>query len=128
MALRKDLRLLIVDDMAVSRQILTQLLEQLGLVDVRSAQNGSEALMRLEQHPADIVIADLGMPGMDSIELLQRMRSGRRSHATRFVLTSGDDTDPRIDEARLGGMDRFLPKPFSSDRLIRVLEAVAGRL
>ncbi len=128
MALRKDLRLLIVDDMAVSRQILTQLLEQLGLVDVRSAQNGSEALMRLEQHPADIVIADLGMPGMDSIELLQRMRSGRRSHATRFVLTSGDDTDPRIDEERLGGMDRFLPKPFSSDRLIRVLEAVAGRL
>ena len=48
MALRKDLRLLIVDDMAVSRQILTQLLEQLGLVDVRTAQSGDEALERLD--------------------------------------------------------------------------------
>lgn len=128
MALRKDLRLLVVDDMAVSRQVLTQLLEQLGLVDVRSAQNGEEALMRLDQHPADIVICDLGMPGMDGVAVLKRMRSDRRSHATRFVLTGGDDNDPRIDEARLGGMDRFLPKPFTSDRLIRVLEAVAGRI
>ena len=65
MALRKDLRLLVVDDMAVSRQLLAQILEQLGLVDVRTAQNGQEALMRLDQHPADIVIADLNMPGMD---------------------------------------------------------------
>ena len=128
MALRKDLRLLVVDDMAVSRQLLAQILEQLGLVDVRTAQNGQEALMRLDQHPADIVIADLNMPGMDGIELLHRIRSDRRSHATRFVLSSGNDADPRIDEARMNGMDRFLSKPFNSDRLIRVLEAVSGRL
>jgi len=128
MALRKDLRLLIVDDMAVSRQVLTQLLEQLGLVDVRSAKTASEALLRQDQHPADIVISDLNMPGMDGIELLQRMRADRRSYATRFVLTSGNDADPRIDDARMEGMDRFLPKPFTADRLIRVLEAVSGRL
>ncbi len=128
MALRKDLRLLIVDDMAVSRQILTQLLEQLGLVDVRTAQSGDEALERLDKHPADIVIADLNMPGMDGIELLQRIRSARRGHEARFVLCSANDADPRIDEARIAGMDRFLAKPFSADRLIRVLEAVSGRL
>jgi two-component system chemotaxis response regulator CheY len=128
MALRKDLRLLIVDDMAVSRQILTQILEQLGLVDVRSAHSGHEALERLAQHPADIVIADLNMPEMDGIKLLQQVRSDRRCHATRFVLASGNDADPRIDEARMNGMDRFLPKPFCADRLIRVLESVSGRL
>ena len=128
MALRKDLRLLIVDDMAISRQVLTQLLEQLGLVDVRTAQSGQEALSRLDQHPADIVLADLHMPGMDGIELLHRVRADRRSFAARFVLCSANDADPRIDEARMCGMDRFLPKPFTADRLIRVLEAVSGRL
>ncbi len=128
MALRKDLRLLIVDDMSVSRQVLSQLLEQLGLVDVRTAQSGAEALERLEKHPVDIVIADLNMPGMDGIELAHRIRESRRGHDVRFVLCSANDADPRIDEARLRGMDRFLSKPFSADRLIRVLESVSGRI
>ncbi len=128
MALRKDLRLMIVDDMAVSRQVLTQLLEQLGLVDVRTAASGSEALKRLDEHPADILIADLNMPVMDGVELLRRVRADRRSYAMRFVLSSASDADPRIDHARLNGMDRFLSKPFNADRLIRVLEAVSGRL
>lgn len=128
MALRKDLRLLIVDDMAVSRQVLVQLLEQLGLVDVRAAQSGEEALLRLDQHPADIVIADLNMPGMSGVELMRRIRADRRCHATRFVLTSGHESDPRIDAARLNGLDRFLPKPFCADHLIRALEGVSGRL
>lgn len=128
MALRKDLRLLIVDDMAVSRQILVQLLEQLGLVDVRAAQCGQEALTRLDQHPADIVIADLNMPGMDGLKMLRHIRADRRCHHLRFILCSGADADPRIDDARLAGLDGFLPKPFCTDRLIRVLESVSGRL
>ena len=61
-------------------------------------------------------------------DALAQVRSDRRCHATRFVLASGNDADPRIDEARMNGMDRFLPKPFCADRLIRVLESVSGRL
>ena len=74
------------------------------------------------------MIADLNMPGMDGIELLHRIRNDRRAQSVRFVLCSANDSDPRIDEARMNGMDRFLSKPFSADRLIRVLEAVSGRL
>ncbi len=128
MALRKDLRLLIVDDMAVSRQLLTQLLEQIGLVDVRAAGSGEEALGRLEERPADIVIADLGMPVMDGYTLLLRMRAGRRNRAASFLLTSGNDSDPRIAEAWQTGLDGFVAKPFKAEGLVRALEAVAGRL
>lgn len=128
MALRRDLRLVIVDDMAVSRQVLVQLLEQLGLVDVRAAQSGEDALTLLDQHPADILIVDLNMPGMDGLAMLRHVRADRRCHDLRFILCSGADTDARIEDARLAGLDAFLMKPFCTDRLIRALESVSGRL
>ncbi|MGJ8583071.1 MAG: response regulator [Marinosulfonomonas sp.] len=128
MALRKDLQILIADDMAVSRQILEQLLEQLGVTTVRTAATGTEAIESLDRQPADMIIADLHMPGLNGFELLQRLRNDRRHCRIGFVLTSGDDDNPAITEAWHNGLDRFLAKPFDQDRLVSCLEAVAGRI
>lgn len=128
MALRKDLRILVVDDMSVSRQILVQLLEQVGVNSVRTAQSGSDALATLAKEPAEIIIADLHMPDMDGLELLQRLRNDRRSCGIGYILASGDDGSEKITDAWHMGLDRFLPKPFELSRLITCLEAVAGRI
>jgi two-component system chemotaxis response regulator CheY len=128
MALRKDIRILIVDDMSISRQILVQMLEQLGVNIVRTAQSGAEAIRSLTHFHADMVISDLMMPDMDGLELLQRLRDDRRNCRIGFILTSGDDTHEKITEAWHLGLDRFLPKPFELPRLITCLEAVAGRI
>lgn len=128
MALRKDLRILVVDDMSVSRQILLQMLEQIGITTVRTASSGGEAVISLAAQPADLVIADLHMPDMDGVDLLHRLRSDRRCGRIGFILASGDETNERIDTAWRYGMNRFLSKPFDINRLVACLESVAGRV
>ncbi len=128
MALRKDLRVLVVDDMSVSRQILLQMLEQIGVATVDTAPSAQNALASLSEYPADVVIVDLHMPDMDGLELLRRVRSDRRNSKIGFVMTSGDDSNEKIAEAWHDGLDRFLPKPFDMQRLIACLESIAGRI
>jgi len=128
MALRKDLRILVADDMSVSRQILLQMLEQVGVVNVFSARDGQEAFETLEHALADVVIADLNMPRLDGLALLHRLRNDRRFFRIGYIMASGDDTDARIDSGWKLGMDRFLSKPFDIQRLVKCLESVAGRV
>lgn len=128
MALRKDIRVLVVDDMSVSRQILLQMLEVIGIQNVRGASDGRAACSSLAAEPAELVIADLNMPGMDGLELLKKLREDRRFFRVGFVMTSGDDTDPRIDDAWRCGMSRFLSKPFDIKKLMNCLESAAGRI
>ncbi len=128
MALRKDLRVLVVDDMSVSRQILLQMLEQIGVATVDTAPSAQNALASLSEYSADVVIVDLHMPDMDGLELLRRVRSDRRNSKIGFVMTSGDDSNEKIAEAWHDGLDRFLPKPFDMQRLIACLESIAGRI
>ncbi len=128
MALRKDLRILVVDDMAISRQLLVQMLEQIGIGLVTTARDAGEALAMLHTDPADLVICDLNMPGMDGLALLRRLRADRRFCRIGFILTSGEDSAERIAEAWHEGLDRFLPKPFDMQRLVVCLEALSGRI
>lgn len=128
MALRRKLRILVVDDMSVSRQILLQMLEQIGVASVDTSPSGPNAIASLAKYPVDVIIADLHMPEMDGLELLRRLRSDRRNAKIGFVMTSGDDTNEKITEAWHDGLDRFLPKPFDMQRLIACLESIAGRI
>ncbi len=128
MALRTNLRVLVVDDMSISRQILTQMLDRLGMQRVETARTGQEALDMLACSLADLVIADLNMPGMDGVELLRSLRRSDRTRHARFVLTSGDCGSARIDVARGLGMDAMLVKPFRLDVLLRCVEDAAGRI
>ena len=128
MALRRKLRILVVDDMSVSRQILLQMLEQIGVASVDTSPSGPNAIASLAKYPVDVIIADLHMQEMDGLELLRRLRSDRRNAKIGFVMTSGDDTNEKITEAWHDGLDRFLPKPFDMQRLIACLESIAGRI
>jgi len=119
---------LVVDDMTVSRQILLQLLEHMGVQKVQSAAGGVDAMLSLERRPADVVLCDMNMPDMTGLQLLQHLRADAQHHRIGFVMTSGEDTGEMIQEAWHHGMDQFLPKPFEMDSLITCLEGVAGRI
>ncbi len=128
MALRSELRVLVVDDMSVSRQVLLQLLEHFGVRHVRTATSAEEALEMLESAPFDLVICDLVMPGMDGISLFERIRTDRRHRRKRFVLASGHADSPRMASARARGLDAILPKPFRAAELLDCVEEIAGRI
>ncbi len=69
-------RILVVDDDSVDREQARRCLEPLGVAEILYAADGHEALEAIAREPPDLVVSDLRMPGMDGIELVERIRDG----------------------------------------------------
>ena len=119
-------RVLIVDDHAVNRSLLTDLLGPLGFA-CDEADSGERALAHLassaEAWP-DLAIVDLRMEGMDGLELTRRLRALPRGAGLRVLLTSASVISFDATEAHAAGCDDFLPKPFRTEDLIGKLGAL----
>lgn len=106
------LPLLVVDDARFSRAIITKSLKEAGFRDVRFAASGPEALSQLEERPADIVISDWIMPGMDGLELTRKLREMDEimDHFTYVMLMSGESENAIVNRAFEHGVDDFVSK------------------
>jgi adenylate cyclase len=103
--------ILIVDDDPLNRRLLTKSLEADGhrTTDV---DNGFDALKAVEVDQPDVVLLDIVMPGLDGIEVLERLKSNPELAHIPVVMISGvDDTDAVVRSIETGA-DDFLPKPF----------------
>jgi two-component system response regulator FlrC len=114
-------RLLVVDDDIQMLSALEAALRRKGHL-VETVSNGLEAAARLETTTFHAVITDLRMPGMDGMELLERIRSSNPSLPV--VVLSAFGTVPTAVEAIKAGATDFLVKPFSQDALDAVLERI----
>ena len=117
-------RLLIVDDQAVSRQIVTAICVKLGLASVDTAQNGAEALAMMRERDYAIVISDWNMGPMSGYELLRAVRADERLARTKFlIMTARTDADAIL-AAKRAGVDTYLIKPFTPKMLQEKLLAI----
>lgn len=114
-------RILVVDDNADMRRFLLRLLE--GRWHVETAADGVMALEQIRRYPPDLVIADIMMPRMDGLELLQTLRSEGPTAQLPVLLLSARAGE----EASVGGLqagaDDYLVKPFSRHELQARVEA-----
>jgi two-component system chemotaxis response regulator CheY len=128
MALRDQIRMMVVDDMSTSRGLITQALDGFGIRNIATAGNGREALRALAVKPAHLVISDYNMPEMDGLQLLQHLRGTPQTKGMGFVLITGRAEQQIIDHGKKLGMNNYLKKPFQPDQLRHCIEAVVGRL
>jgi two-component system chemotaxis response regulator CheY len=128
MALRDQIRIMVVDDMSTSRGLITQALDAFGIRNVSSTGDGPSALKALETAPVHLVISDYNMPGMDGLQLLHQLRTGAKTKGVGFILITGKADKAIIDHGRKLGMNNFLKKPFEPKDLQASIEAVVGRL
>jgi two-component system chemotaxis response regulator CheY len=128
MAIARAIDVFVVDDMTVSRQLVVNALEQLGIQRVRVENDGRTALAKLKAAPAHLVISDNNMPGLDGLGLLRELRSYPHTKGVGFILVSGTVTAPILEEARRWGLNNFLPKPITPQTLRGSIEAVVGKL
>ena len=128
MALRDQIRIMVVDDMSTSRGLITQALEAFGIRNVSTAENGTDALQLLAKAPVHMVISDYNMPNMDGLHLLQNLRSNDKTKGVGFILITGRAEQQIIDYGRKLGMNNFLKKPFEPVDLRKCIEAVVGPL
>jgi DNA-binding response OmpR family regulator len=118
------LRALLIDDDVRLAELLTEYFAQHG-VEIIHAADGRAGLTRVEQEGFDVVLLDLTMPGLDGLEVCQRIRK-HYSHLPIVMLTArGDETD-RVVGLELGA-DDYLPKPFGPRELLARMRAVLRR-
>ena len=116
---------LVVEDDAPLRRALRTSLRARGL-DVVETANGEEALVRRRRRTARMsVLLDLGLPGLDGIDVLRRMRSF--SDVPVVVLTARDRQTDKVG-ALDAGADDYVTKPFDTEELLARLRAVLRRV
>jgi DNA-binding response OmpR family regulator len=114
--------LIVEDDHNIGNLVRTYLeRDGYGVVWVRS---GEEALAELERHPLDLVVLDVGLPGIDGFEVCRRVRA--RSEIPVIMLTARDEEVDRVLGLELGA-DDYVPKPFSPRELVARVKAVLRR-
>ncbi|MRG92717.1 PAS domain S-box protein [Polyangium spumosum] len=116
--------MLVVDDDAVSRHVLTQALAGAG-IPVATATSGTEALAWLAERDASLVLLDLVMPPPDGFEVLRQLREDTRVGDVPVVVLTALDTDDDITRAFDVGADDFVRKPF---RPAELLARIRGQL
>jgi len=108
-------RVLVIDDEAGIRDSLRMMLEYEGY-EFLSASTGQEGLSLAERETPDVVLLDVKMPGMDGLEVLDRLRS--QNDTLPVVVISGHGTiSTAVDATKRGAFD-FIEKPFASERVL----------
>lgn len=128
MGLKETLRVMVVDDMSVSRSLLVQALEEMGLWKTEAESSAQTALNRLTVNPSHLVLCDYNMPGMDGLGLLQALRSNRMTQGVVFILVTGSPTPEMLEKGRALRLNNLVRKPFTTAGLRQAIESVVGRL
>ena len=115
-------RILVVDDEKAIRDFLYQALTRLGGFVVELAENGEEALKKIEQEDFDLVLTDMKMPKMDGLQLISEIAKFKPE--TLMVLLTGHGTIESTLEAMKRGASDYLPKPINLDEMLMRLRKV----
>ena len=116
--------ILLAEDNTVNQKVMQLLLRKLGLrADI--AGNGIEALQKLSEKNYRLVLMDVQMPEMDGLEATRRIRdpaSPVRNHRIPVIAVTAHALEGYLDTCRAAGMDDYLAKPITPDRLREVLD------
>lgn len=125
----EDVTILLVEDSALMRGLVRNMLRNFGNIRVLEACDGVEALAALKSDRVDLVLSDWNMQPMDGLHLLQAMRAIPALAAIPFVMMTADHTPQTISQAVAAGVTFYLSKPFGRDQLCTmVTDIVAGRI
>jgi two-component system chemotaxis response regulator CheY len=108
---------LVVDDIASMRNILSLMLNRIGFQNVETAEDAPQALQKLEAKEFGLVISDWRMEGMTGLQLLNKIREVPKLTDLPIILVSAESSEQNAAAARRAGAQGYLVKPFRLDVL-----------
>lgn len=114
---------LIIDDSVTSRLLMANALQQAGY-DVITASDGPEGRMKAVRQRPRCIILDVVLPGVDGFKLCRQLRALDPYHKLSIIMVSVKNTALDHSWGLRQGADRYLPKPFSAEDLIRMVGEV----
>ncbi len=121
------MKVLLVDDSKVMRQIQRRSLEGFGFTDIVEAGDGVEGLQQMAGSPKpDIVILDWNMPRLDGLSTLRKIRETDKK--TIVIMCTTEAEKPRVVEAVKAGVTNYIVKPFTPSVLQEKLDETLTRM
>jgi len=117
MATNPNMTILVVDDFATMRRIITNVLKQLGFENILEAEDGSKALQVLETEKVDFVITDWNMPEMSGLDLLKAIRASEDKKDIPVLMVTAERMQENIMKAAQAGVNNYIVKPFDAKTL-----------
>ncbi|MCM8800541.1 MAG: response regulator [Candidatus Omnitrophica bacterium] len=106
----KKTKILVVDDEKSIRDFLRLFLKKKGYTNVRTVENGQEALKAIQKEEFNLVLLDVKLPGMDGIELLRQIKKINKD--TAVIMITGYPDEKKVKEAMQEGAYDYIIKPF----------------
>lgn len=128
MSLKDSLRVMIVDDMSISRALIEHAVEEIGIKNIQIESDPKVALGKLVANPAHLVLSDMNMPGMSGLQMLSNLRLNKATQRIAFILITGTPSPEIIRDGQALGMNNLVKKPFTTGTLKASIERVVGRL
>ena len=121
----KKLNIVVADDSKFMRTLLKRIVEKMGHKVIAEANNGRELveIMKNMKEGPDLVFLDINMPGMNGLKALEAIRNAEKDF--KIVIVSALDQDEVIKYAKSIGVVDFITKPFTPDKIIRVIKSIA---
>jgi two-component system chemotaxis response regulator CheY len=115
--MNKDINILIVDDFSAMRQIIRNLLHELGFDNTAEADNGQTALPMLKTGNFDFLVTDWSMPDMDGLTLLKTVRADEQLGDLPVLMVTAEAKREQIVDAAEAGVNAYIVKPFTAETL-----------
>ena len=111
------IKILVVDDMAIYRKILTTVIERFDGFEVAgTASNGVFALKKMELNEIHLVLLDINMPEMSGTEVVKKVRELSSCADTKIIMVSTESSQELIDGLMANGANGYITKPFTPEK------------
>ena len=119
----QDLSILLIEPSDVQSKLICRALQDAGINNVDCLTNIDQALSFLRTHTPDLLISSMYLPDGTADDLLQAIRHNPQTEHQAFMLVSSEHNKTYLEQLRQSGVLAILPKPFSSQDLIRAIKA-----
>lgn len=119
MALKADIKILVVDDMSTMRKIIKNMLGQIGFTNITEADDGATAWPLIqnaikEGTPYEFIVSDWNMPQLSGLDLLKKVRETEGLEKLPFLMITAEAEQGNVVIAVKAGVSNFIVKPFSA--------------
>lgn len=118
------MKFLVVDDSPTMRRIVCNALQEIGYSEMTEAEDGEDALKKLNADPVDFVITDWNMPNMNGLDLAKSIRQDAQMGSLPILMVTTRGMKEDVIEAMQAEVNNYVVKPFTPDVLEEKIDKV----